>query len=306
MIDKLKTWLVAVSGGRDSVCLLDWAVKNGLEKLVVVHVNHQLRGEMSDGDAEFVKQLAQQYGLPIYTESVDVSAVASEQKKGLELAAREVRHAVFARALQKHDASGVLLGHHAEDQAETVLYHLLRGSNGLRGMRSESEVVVNKHVVKLLRPLLKMRRSEIDSYIAKYHLRYREDVTNAEGFTARNRIRNEVMPLLKEIMQRDIVPTVNVAAEASMEVAAFVESEAVIEDYLDPQGRLYLPSFIALHRVLQLSVLFQFFKLHKVPEINRNLLTRCLTILGGDAPAKINLPGGRWLRRKEQRLFIQV
>ena len=304
-IDSSQTWLVGVSGGRDSVVLLDVLVKAGFSKLVVVHVNHQLRAEASDGDAEFVEKLAQRYGLEFYFESVDVTTLMESEKKGLELAARELRHTVYGRAMDKYSAAGIMLGHHADDQAETVLYNLLRGSNGLRGIRFESSVLVAGRVLKIIRPLLENRRSEIDGHVISQKLEYREDASNAEALTARNRLRHEVMPLLKEIMQRDVLASINGAAELSMEQNDFLEREVDFDQLLDPQGRVFLPAFSELDSVLQRSVIFQYLKLHKVPGLSRELISQCVAICGIGAAAKCNLPGGRWLRRKEQRLFIQ-
>ena len=221
--DTGQAWLVGVSGGRDSVVLLDVLVRAGFSSLVVVHVNHQLRAAASDGDAQFVAKLAQRYGLDFYSESVDVIALMEEEKKGVELIAREVRHTAYSRALLKYSAAGIMLGHHADDQAETVLYNLLRGSNGLKGIRFENSLDVEGVALKLVRPLLEVRRSEIDAYIESQKLEYREDASNAEAFTVRNRMRHEVMPLLKKIMQREVVASINGAAEVSMEQSDFLD-----------------------------------------------------------------------------------
>ncbi|MFC5049749.1 tRNA lysidine(34) synthetase TilS [Rubritalea spongiae] len=304
-IDADQTWLVGVSGGRDSVCLLDLLVRAGFSNLVVVHVNHQLRGEESAGDAKFVEQLARHHGVDFYSESVDVQQLASIQQKGLELAARETRHEVFAQAMAKYDAAGVLLGHHADDQAETVLYNLLRGSNGLKGMRFENAVKVSGISLMFLRPMLTIRRSDIDAYVNEHGLAYREDASNAEGFTARNRLRKEVMPLLTDIMKREVVPQINTAAESSMEQADFFTNEVSLESFLDPQGRVFLPALSEAHIALQQSILFQYLKVQGVPELSRSVVMSGLEICDSSAPAKVNLPGGNWLRRKEQRLFVQ-
>lgn len=304
-IDPNQAWLVGVSGGRDSVCLLDVLVRANFSRLVVVHVNHNLRGEESAGDAQFVEQLASQYGLAFYSESIDVQQLADAQQKGLELAAREVRHTVFARAQAKFSAAGVLLGHHADDQAETVLFNLLRGSNGLKGMSFENSIEVDGGMLRIVRLLLDVRREEIDTYIEAHGVSYREDASNAEGFTARNRIRNEVMPLLKDVMQREVVPNVNAAAEVSMELSDYFASEIDFETLLDPQGRIFLPAFKAMNPVLQQSALFQYLVSQEIPELSRSLILECLKLCDLDSSAKVNLPGGQWLRRKEQRIFVQ-
>ena len=296
---------MGVSGGRDSVCLLDLLVRSGLKDLIVVHVNHQLRGAESEHDAAFVRALATQHGLRFYEESVDVAALMCECQIGLELAAREARHQVFVRAVKKFGAQGVLLGHHADDQAETVLYNLLRGSHGLKGMRLKNAVEVGGVELCIVRPLLEVRRSEIDAYMVEHDLRFCEDASNAEGITARNRLRHEVMPLLAEILQREVVPNVNAAAEASMELDAYAAEQIKLAEYLDPQGRLFLPKFREQHLVVQQAILFQFLKKEGVRELSRALVSEALSLCDVQAPAKMNLPSGLWLRRKEQRLFVQ-
>ena len=304
-IDSSQTWLVGVSGGRDSVILLELLVRIGFKQLVIVHVNHQLRGVESNSDEEFVRDLAARCGIDFYSESVDVLALMESEKKGLELAAREVRHAVYARAQEKYQAQGALLGHHADDQAETVLFNLLRGSNGLKGIRFENSVTIAGVSLRLVRPLLEIRRSEIDAYVEKYEVEYREDASNAEVFTARNRLRNEVMPLLKDIMQREVVPTINAAAEGSMEVNAYLDRQVDFDQFLDPQGRVFLPALLEVDRVLQQAVMFQYLRRESVPQISRFLVSECLELCDIDSAAKCNLPGGRWLRRKEQRIFVE-
>ncbi|MFC4995142.1 tRNA lysidine(34) synthetase TilS [Rubritalea tangerina] len=304
-VDRRDRWLVGVSGGRDSIALMELLVRAGFSDLVVVHVNHQLRGGESDSDARFVEELAGRCGIPFYQEAVDVKGRMEAEKKGIELVAREVRHEVYARALVAYEAKGVLLGHHADDQAETVLYNLLRGSNGLKGIRFENIVNIDGVSMRLVRPLLEIRRSEIDDYIARYEIEYREDASNAEAFTARNRIRHEVMPLLVDIMQREVVPSINAAAEVSREQGDFLAKELEMDQLLDPQGRIFLPAFKELDFVLQQSVIFHYLKRHGVPDLSRDLVARCVALKDTDVGAKCNLPGGRWMRRKEQRLFIQ-
>lgn len=296
--------LVGVSGGRDSVVLLDALVKSDFTNLIVVHVNHQLRGEISDGDEAFAKELAQSYGLEFYSERVDVGTLAHEQKKGLELAAREARQAVFARAAQKHSAPTIFLGHHADDHAETVLYNLMRGSNGLKGISFENSMQMGEVTLKVIRPLLSRRRSEIDDYVAEYRLDFREDATNQDPFTARNRIRKEVMPLLQEIMQREVVPAINSAAAVSLEQSDYIQAQCDYQSALDPQGRLYLPALNNTATIIQEAILMRYLKEQKVPDLSRALVLRCLALCDTATPAKANLPGGRWLRRKERRLFI--
>lgn len=295
-----RRWVVGVSGGRDSVVLLDSLLDAGVNDLVVVHVNHGLRGEASDGDEDFVRGVAEVRGLDFLVERFDVGALAEEAGKGLETMAREVRHRVFLRAVREFGCVGVLLGHHADDQAETVLFNLLRGSAGLKGMRVESEV----DGLRIGRPLLGVRRGEIDSWLAERGLVFREDATNAEGFTVRNRMRGEVLPLLAEVMGRDVVGAITGALEESLGCEDFVDAAFDYEGFLDPQGRLFLPILSEAKEVVRGRVMFRYLRECGVPDVSRAVVGRCLGLLGGGA-AKVNLPGGGWMRRKEKRLFFE-
>ncbi len=184
--------VVAVSGGADSVALLDLVdrCRPALAvQLVVAHLDHGWR-EASAADADFVRELAASRGLPCVVERADGGPMT-------EAAGREARLAFFARVCAHHRAAGVLLGHTADDQCETVLMHLLRGS-GLEGSAGLSDEV-RVGALRLLRPLLRFRRAEIRGYCARRRLAFREDSTNADPRFLRNRIRHELLPLLDEL-----------------------------------------------------------------------------------------------------------
>lgn len=189
--------VVAVSGGMDSVVLLDLLA--GLDALrlglTVAHLNHQLRGEASDGDERFVKELATRYGLPVATRRVDVSALARERRLSLEEAGREARYAFFADVVRESGARCAALAHHRDDQAETVLMRLLRGAGGtgLAGMRWKSAGG------RIVRPLLDVGREEIAAWAVRRGLSWHEDATNADPRFLRNRLRHEVLPLLARL-----------------------------------------------------------------------------------------------------------
>jgi len=294
--------LVAVSGGRDSVALLHACIHAGLTDLVICHINHHLRGSDSDADEALVTQLAEQFALPISTHHINVANLAKTSKKSIELAAREARHHAFYEACQQHQCHAVLLAHHADDQAETTLFNLLRGSAGLKGMLPISHL--STPALTLHRPLLKTRRSEINAYILQHNIRYREDSTNAEPFATRNRIRNEALPLLQDILGRDVIPAILSALQSSQQNEAFIEQMIDYPSMLDPQGRIHLPSLRAAPPLLQQKILHRYLTENKISNIDQSLINRCLQILDTKNPAKINLPGSCYLRRKEQRLFI--
>jgi len=178
--------LVGVSGGPDSVALLDALVKSGWRPHVC-HLNHQLRGADSDADAEFVRQLAAQFDLACTIESIKVA--------GDEDSARRARHDFFARVAERIDIKKLALAHTADDQVETFLLRLLRGAGvpGLVGIWPERQL----GALRVIRPMLKVRRSEVLEYLSSQGLKYREDFSNADTRFARNRIRHELLPLLE-------------------------------------------------------------------------------------------------------------
>lgn len=190
--------LIGVSGGADSLALLHllWQ-RLGAERLVAAHLNHGLRPEAGD-DARFVEQTAASWQIPFVSEKVNVAEVAESLQLSLEAAGRLVRYKFFAHQAEQVGATAVVVGHHADDQAETILLHLLRGSGsaGLRGMLPVSQMPESKGMV-LLRPFLNTARADIEAYCTRHGLEPRHDHTNEDVQFARNRIRHELLPLLQ-------------------------------------------------------------------------------------------------------------
>jgi len=196
--------LVGVSGGPDSVCLLH--ILLGLSgtlgvTLHIAHLNHMLRGAESDADAEYVCALARDLAIPVSVERRDVRAYQQEHRLSLEEAAREVRYAFFAEVARSIEASAVAVGHSADDQTETILMHLVRGTGlaGLRGMKPMSTLVLpGGETLAVVRPLLDVRREEIEAYCAAHGLAPRSDSSNLWPDQLRNRLRAELVPRLRE------------------------------------------------------------------------------------------------------------
>ena len=186
---------VAVSGGRDSVallhCLVDLAEKFEVG-LGVIHVNHRLRGDESDGDEQFVARVASEMGLPFECAQLDAAKAARGSGDNLEQAARRLRYGWFAELLSQNHFTRIATGHTASDQAETVLFRLLRGAAGagLAGILP----VLDSGVV---RPLLEVTRADVTRYLRSKRASWREDSSNDSGDFARNRIRHELLPRLE-------------------------------------------------------------------------------------------------------------
>jgi len=214
LLDARATVLVGVSGGSDSLCLLH-VLKRLRPKfkwsLHVAHLNHCLRGTEADEDMIFVALLAMNWGLPCTIEAVDVATVAQQRRLSLEEAARQVRYGFFAQVARQIGATAVAVGHHADDQSETVLMHLLRGTGlaGLRGMLPavdlESVRVIGEDVsssaptsrLRLVRPLLPVSRAEIERYCQAHKLSPRFDYSNLDMSYFRNRLRHQLLPMLE-------------------------------------------------------------------------------------------------------------
>lgn len=228
-------FVVAVSGGADSVALLrslidlDYGSKGRC--LVIAHLNHQLRGEESLGDEEFVRDLHRcltplRPDLRLSCERLDVSALADERRSNLESTARQVRYEWLARIARMEDVKYVVTGHTADDQAETVLHRVLRGT-GLRGLRGIARHRPLDEGVELLRPLLSVRRRDLLAYLADLNQTYREDSSNRDLVFTRNRLRHELLPHLMAHYNPEILRSLCQLASQADELYEEQESAAL-------------------------------------------------------------------------------
>ena len=204
--------LVAVSGGLDSMVLLrvlhQLSRRTGW-KLTVAHLNHQLRGRSSAADERLVRRAAANLGLPAVIDRADVRAFARAHKLSLEMAARQLRHYFLARTAVQKAIPTIALAHHADDQLELFFLRLLRGSGsaGLAGMKWRSPSPANPEVA-LVRPLLDLPKAALREYAVEQKLRFREDASNARLNIQRNRLRHELLPLLRRHYQPALDKTV--------------------------------------------------------------------------------------------------
>lgn len=297
-------YLVGISGGADSVALLHLLMAHGFENLVVCHLDHGLRGKESTDDARFVTKLARSLDLSCELAKVNVKRLAKATKQSLETAGRHARHNFFADCAKRLRCSRVLLAHHADDQAETVIWNLLRGSYGIKGMRAEKEIAVHARRLRLIRPLLELRRAALREFLLERGHAWREDASNAEANVIRNRMRLEAMPLLAAISSRDITPVLCRAADSWAEQLALNDWAVAQARALDPQDRIHLPAFRTLPAAVQRAVLHRYLTDHRIPNIDREHIDRALAICDTKAPPAITLPGGKHLRRRHARLFI--
>lgn len=287
------------------MALLYLLYERGFRDVVVCHLDHGLRGEDSMGDARFVKRVAGKMGFEVEVERADVRGLMQERKESLETAARAARHEFFAKCGKRHRCERLLLAHHADDQAETVLWNLMRGSHGLRGMQEVREMKMGGRTMEVVRPLLGTRKAVLREWMEGNGFKWREDASNSENDVVRNRIRNEAMPLLGEISGRDVTGMLVRGAQSGEELRELVMWAVGKADAVDPQGRLHLKVLRGLPTSLQAAVVSEYLKANGVGGISTNLLEACVAMIDVESSASVNLPGGGRLRRRGGRIFME-
>jgi len=289
--------LCALSGGADSVCLLAvlYALRTRLDvSLCAAHYNHKLRGAESDRDEEFVRALVKDRfpGVELLVDRGDVARRAKENATGLEETAREMRYAFLRNAARSLNADLIATAHTADDNAETVLLHLARGS-GLQGLTG-----IPPRRGNIIRPLLTATRREVEEFLAQKELPHMEDSSNSDETFSRNRVRRQVVPVLESLYPG--------FARRLAENAAHLRADA---EYLNAQGETLaaLAQEVPGGLVIPASMLTQAPAPIAIRGV-RALLSRLragddtcsqahleaiLTLCGGDSPSgEVHLPGG--------------
>lgn len=238
------TYLLAVSGGMDSMCMADLFYKTfGPDCLVIAHCNFHLRGDESDGDEQLVRTWSAEKGIRCHTMHFNTEDYAASRHLSIEMAARELRYGWFNELCIQLGCRAVAVAHNANDNAETLLLNLLRGTGmtGLAGMSPVSDMPCPSSAAGLIRPLLGFTRKQIEGYVYANKIPYREDRTNALSDYKRNRIRNEVFPIFEKL-NPSFVRTFN------REMGYFAEAAEIVDDWcvhesegiVDPEGRISL------------------------------------------------------------------
>jgi tRNA(Ile)-lysidine synthase len=297
-------YLAGVSGGRDSVALLHCLVSLGYKKLIVCHLNHQLRGRSSDADSGFVKKLAQKYQLDFELDSTNVRALAKKKKLSIETAARDARYNFFAKTACRQNCQTIFLAHHADDLVETFLINLFRGAGGA-GLAAMGEVsgrrIEGVNLV-IVRPLLGVWRKEIDDYVNKHRLRFREDASNKNLNPLRNRIRHRVIPFLEKTIGRNIRPTIWRTAIIAAEEENWMDNQLSGSTTAD----LPVSQLRTLPIALQRRAILKWLRAQKISEIGFEAIERVRSLADHNAGiAKVNLPQHRHARRRAGRIFVE-
>lgn len=297
-------YLVGVSGGRDSIALLHWLKECGYQELVACHLNHQLRGSSSQADARFVAKFAGKYDVDLEMGSANVRALAMKGKISVEAAARAARYEFFAQTAKRGRCSRIFLGHHADDLVETFLINLFRGAGttGLGVMREVSKRRVADVDLTIVRPFLGVWRCEIDEYIRKHRLKFREDLSNKDLALLRNRVRLRIIPYLEETLGRNIRQSIWRAATIAAEEEKWIEEQ--LPDATDVD--LAVARLRVLPVALQRREILKWLRARQITNVGFDVVENVRALLEQDSRvAKVNLPQDRHVRRRAGKIFIE-
>jgi len=250
--------VLGVSGGPDSLFMLD--VLNKLKEklqieLVVAHVNHKIREE-ADSEEEFVREFAQKLNIEFYSKRIEAIKYANNNKMGLEEAGRKIRYEFFEEVCMQVGANKIAVAHNKNDKVETMIMHILRGSgiSGLQGIQP-------KNNNKIIRPIIEIERKDIEEYCKKQHLEPRIDKSNFDNTYTRNKIRNVVIPYIKEEFNPNFIETMTRLSEVITEENIFLnnlvqkEYKEILLQVSEQQISLDLKKFNELDNILKKRII---------------------------------------------------
>lgn len=310
--------VVGVSGGADSVCLLNVLVELypiGIE-LYVVHVNHGIRGEEADRDEEFVRSLSQSLGIPYFRYNYDIRKIAREEGLTEEEAGRMARYRSFLDICNRHGCNKIAVAHNKNDNAETVLFHLFRGSGikGLSGIRPTRIVETDTGgEVTLIRPLLFAQRDQIEAYLSQRKISYCIDRTNLEEDYSRNKLRNRILTYVSREINSNAIHHIAEAATRISEVDRYIEKQVEnryqeLVKYNNGIYRLHLDDFEKEDIVLQKGILYKI--MENLAGSRQNIETKhieeVLGLIVKPVGKQISLPYGMIAVRDYQALEIMM
>ncbi len=312
--------VVGVSGGADSVCLLhilNELYQNKAVQLLVAHVHHGIRGEEADRDEEFVHRLADKLGLPFLSYRYDIPRIAEEEGMTEEEAGRELRYSTFLTICNTHGCNKIAIAHNRNDNAETVLFHLFRGSGirGLGGISSSREASRDQKSITMIRPLLCVLREEIEEYLTNNRIEYCTDASNLSECYSRNKLRNKVLSYVTREVNSGAVIHITEAAEELKEASDFIEKQVTAKQlelvrFLEVDGvPLFEFDVEAMNRediVIQKGIIIKL--LEKLTgsrkDIGRTHVLKLLELLSKPVGKQISLPYGVTAKRSYQTIRV--
>ena len=295
-----REYLVGVSGGLDSRVLLEVLLQFDFSKLVVCHLNHNLRGSASRQDAEFIERLAKRLKLPCFSKTIK----AWPKNRSIETAARLARHRLFAEAAQEFKTNRIFLAHHADDLVETFLFNILRGTGSLgnAGIELETTLQVDEQALSVVRPLLSAWKADLQEFAKRNRLRFREDATNAESRYTRNRIRNVMIPEIEKILGRSVKRNLFRLSQVAREEEKLL---AEVTPKIWERETISVREIGALPLALQRRVIYRWLTQLQIPDLGFDEIEAVRALVENEKPAKTNLPHDQFCRRKAGQLFVE-
>lgn len=285
--------LAAVSGGADSMCLLSLLYEMGPEKgfdVAALHYNHRLRGQESDRDEKFVEDFCKQHNIKLIKGLGDVAGEAARLGLGIEETARKMRYDFFYEAARRENAVKIATAHNADDNTETVLFNLMRGTGakGLSGIPPVRGI--------LIRPLLSTGRREIEAYLKANNIPNVEDSSNYSAVYTRNRLRHEVIPVLKELNPQ-LNKAVGDAAERLRADEYFIRglAEDLVKNCDIGENRAKIPAGLLDYSPVAVRLLLLALDAAGLPQknISSGHISRVMSLASGENPSgRVDLPGG--------------
>lgn len=321
MLSPNDKWLLAISGGQDSMAMMHAVVTlqpklNDKLELHVAHLNHRLRGEQSDSDERFVIEQAGRLNLPVSTKSIDVRQYAAKSAESIETAARELRYEFLAETADANRCKKIAMAHHADDNVETILHRIIRGT-GMRGLAGIEPVrPIAGREVQVVRPMLELTRGQIEQFVNDRKIECRLDKTNLNNDHTRNRIRNELLPLLRSEYNGQVDRAISslaaiagdfgeiLAQEAAEQLAKMAMQSDRDSLTLDAEAMGRLP------RIHQAEILHLAMAQLKVPQrhVGYRQIIVVLDMLAnrGGLGKKVQLPGGLWIEMRSNKLTLTL
>ncbi len=314
MIGKGENLLVGVSGGPDSLVLLDvlWSLRTELGiSLRVAHLNHGLRGREAEEDADYVKGLAKRLNLPYTFGRKDVPSIMKNSRLSTEEAARKARYQFLKARALRYGCSKICLGHTADDQAETILISILRGS-GLSGLGGIPPIREIEPEIKVIRPLIEVTRREVEEHLKRRKISPKLDTSNLSSQYLRNRIRMKLLPLLSREYNPSISSTLTGMARILRDDKDFLERamEDILPEVLETSGsnevKIDLKRFLKLHLALERRILRKAIKLIKgdLKGITFRHWEEVSSLISSRSGSRVDLPEGIVVERRYESLLI--
>lgn len=302
--------LLAVSGGIDSVVLLDLLceLRKSLKfDLATVHCNHRLRGQESDDDETFVRTLAKERGLDCYVTRVETKIIAEAEKISIQEAARNARYAFFSELRRYHGFHKIATAHNADDNAETIIFNLIRGT-GIRGLTG---IPLWRKDEAVIRPLLFASRDDIEQYSRERGLKFREDSSNLKTNYTRNFIRHRLIPMMRENINPNLTATLQRTSERFLQLEAYIHSithslsEKLIERKTDDQIVINLPQLHEQPTFIQEQFLISTVRSFARIEVQSGKVATMMGIAHGETGSFGSLSGDIGLYRDRDRLILK-